>query len=109
MREYQEKYLRNLQRVFELNSLPGELPSPEEYLARRAQRAKELKVLSEENTALLRRELFPLLDDIITATEDDISNLEEFAAAMNSRGGVPGPGAVLLPSQRHNNLCPPLA
>lgn len=86
MREYQEKYLRNLQRVFELNSLPGELPSPEEYLARRAQRAKELKVLSEENTALLRRELFPLLDDIITATEDDISNLEEFAAAMNSRG-----------------------
>lgn len=46
MREYQEKYLRNLQRVFELNSLPGELPSPEEYLARRAQRAEELKVLS---------------------------------------------------------------
>lgn len=86
MREYQEKYLSNLKRVFELNSLPTELPSPEEYLARRSQRAQELRALSRENTAMLRRELFPLLDDIISASPEDVSNLEKFAANMNHRG-----------------------
>lgn len=86
MREYQEKYLGNLRRVFELNSMPAKLPSPQEYLARLPERTRELQRLSEENTAMLRRELFPLLDDIITATQEDIANLERFAAAMNQGG-----------------------
>ena len=86
MREYQEKYLKNLSRVFELNSLPAVLPPAEEYLAGLPRRAEELRELSEENTAMLRRELFPLLDNIITATGEDIANLEKFAAAMNHRG-----------------------
>lgn len=86
MREYQEKYLQNLRRVFELNSMPAKLPTPQEYLARLPERTRELKELSAENTSMLRRELFPLLDDIITATEEDIANLERFAAAMNQGG-----------------------
>lgn len=86
MREYQKKYLENLQQVLELNSLPSSLPRPQEYIAGLGRRALELRRLSEENTAMLRRELFPLLDDIISASEEDIGNLERFAAAMESRG-----------------------
>lgn len=86
MREYQEKYIANLRRVFELSSMPAQLPSPEEYLAMLPERTREQRAISEENTALLRRELFPLLDNIITATEEDIASLEEFAAAMNQGG-----------------------
>lgn len=86
MREYQEKYIANLNRVFELNAVPVELPSAQEYAAHRARRAQELHELSQENTAMLRQELFPLLDNIISATEEEIANLAEFAAAMNHRG-----------------------
>lgn len=86
MREYQKKYLENLSRVLELKSLPASLPGPEEYIAGIARRTEELRRLSEENTAMLRRELFPLLDDIISASEEDIGNLARFAAAMENRG-----------------------
>lgn len=86
MREYQEKYISNLKRVFELNSVPAGLPDPREYAAQRSVRAREVRELSQENTAMLRRELFPLLDDVISATGEEIDNLAEFAAAMNDRG-----------------------
>ncbi len=86
MREYQEKYLRNLKRVYELSAVPAVLPDPGEYIESRARRARELRELSVENTAMLRRELFPLLDDIISASPEEIDNLEEFAASMNDRG-----------------------
>lgn len=86
MREYQEKYLKNLRRVYELNAIPAGLPDPREYASERALRFRELQKLKEENTAMLRRELFPLLDNIITALPGEIQNLEEFAASMNDRG-----------------------
>ncbi len=74
MREYQEKYLKNLSRVFELNSLPAVLPPAEEYLAGLPRRAEELRELSEENTAMLRRELFLRQKE---AVEAEISRLEK--------------------------------
>lgn len=86
MREYQERYLRNLKRVFELTAVPAELPDPGEYIRQRSRRSEEIRALSAENTAMLRRELFPLLDDIISAGSEDIANLERFAASMNHRG-----------------------
>lgn len=86
MREYQERYLKNLRRVFELTAVPSELPDPKEYILGRSRRSEEIRALSAENTAMLRRELFPMLDDIISADREDIANLERFAANMNHQG-----------------------
>jgi len=85
MREYQEKYIENLKRVYELSAVPAELPDPREYAAQRVKKTRERQAISQENTAMLRHELFPLLDDIISASEEDIENLEEFAESLTGR------------------------
>lgn len=85
MRAYQEKYIQNLNEVYQLNAPPKEFPeSAAAYMAQRAQRVRRVRELSEENTALLRQELFPLLDNIASADGEDIANLEDFAAHLVS-------------------------
>lgn len=87
MREYQEKYIENLRRVLLLNAPPGEIPAdPAAYVKQRDENVAEIRRISEENTAMLRQELFPLLDNIVSAGEEDISNLEDFAAQLLQRG-----------------------
>ncbi len=87
MKEYQSIYIENLKEVFRLNAPPAEIPeNARAYAEERAQRAKRIRRLSQENTNLLRENLFPTLDNIATASKEDIQNLEEFAAALNERG-----------------------
>ena len=83
MKAYQEQYIANLRRVFELNAPPAQIPSDAaEYVKDRNRRVLQARRLSEENTRLLRGELFPLLDNIITAGPGDVENLEDFAASL---------------------------
>ncbi|WP_322170710.1 hypothetical protein [Acutalibacter caecimuris] len=83
MKEYQEKYIANLRQVFRLNAPPQAIPQDAAaYAADRGRRVAEIRRLSAENTQLLRQELFPLLDDIASAGEEDIRSLEGFAAAL---------------------------
>lgn len=87
MREYQLRYIENLQEVFRLNAPPDEIPEDARaYAQDRARRAKEVRRLSQENTSLLRDCLFPELDNIAAADEEEIQNLEKFAAALNQGG-----------------------
>lgn len=87
MREYQKQYIENLRQVFALNAPPAAIPpDAAAYMEDRAGRVAEIRRLSQENTELLRRELFPLLDNIVSAGEEDIRNLEAFAASLSGQG-----------------------
>lgn len=87
MKGYQEKYIQNLKRIFELNAMPGEIPQDAAaYAEQRMERGLAVRRIAGENTALLRAELFPLLDDIATASREDVESLEEFAAGLNEGG-----------------------
>ncbi len=85
MKPYQERYIENLKEVYRLNAPPAEIPQDAAlYMARRGERIRRVRELSQENTALLRQELFPLLDNIVSATKEDIAGLEDFAAHLVS-------------------------
>lgn len=87
MREYQAKYMENLKEVLRLNAPPDRVPEDARtYAEARALQAREIRRLCQENTNLLRENLFPTLDNIATACGEDIRNLEAFAAALNERG-----------------------
>lgn len=102
MREYQYKYIENLKEVFHLNAPPAVIPKDAAaYVEERAHRAKKIRQLSQENTDLLREHLFPTLDNIVTACDEDIRNLEAFAAALNERGNYLD---MVLCYQLHNAL-----
>ena len=100
MREYQQQYLKNLEQVTLLSATSGDLMlDAAEFLRVRQEKHDRIGALVEENTSLLRKDLFPLLDDIITASDDDIRDLDEFAAAL-----VPGNRDVMLAYHIHNAL-----
>lgn len=83
MREYQEKYIRNLKEIFALNAAPEQIPQDVEAFAReRRERRARARALAQENTELLRQELFPLLDDVVSASGEEIASLEDFAAHL---------------------------
>ncbi|MEY8312050.1 HD domain-containing phosphohydrolase [Oscillospiraceae bacterium 42-9] len=83
MREYQEKYIQNLKEIFVLNAAPEQIPlDVEAFVQERNQRRAQARALAQENTALLRQELFPLLDDVVSASDEDVAHLEDFAAHL---------------------------
>lgn len=83
MREYQEKYIQNLREFFALSAAPDQIPEDvAAFAAERAQRREEARAIARENTAMLRQELFPLLDNIVSADEEEIRHLEDFAAHL---------------------------
>ncbi len=87
MKAYQKQYIENLRRVFQLNAPPAEIPQDAAaYVEDRRARVAAIRDISQENTQLLRQELFPLLDNIVTAGEEDIRNLETFAQSLNDQG-----------------------
>ena len=83
MREYQEKYIQNLKEIFVLNAAPEQIPlDVEAFVQERNQRRAQARALAQENTALLRQELFPQLDDVVSASDEDVAHLEDFAAHL---------------------------
>lgn len=87
MREYQRAYLRALEEIVALNARPPLLPPDgAALLARQRARAERSRAIAAENTALLRQELFSVLDGISAASEEEIVHLEEFAQALSGMG-----------------------
>lgn len=87
MRDYQRTYLRSLKEIVALNArLEAPPPDAEALLARMRARDAGFHAMAAENTATLRCALFPVLDDIVTAGEEEIAHLEEFAQALSGVG-----------------------
>ncbi len=85
MKEYQERYIANLKEIFLLTAPPQEIPQDVPAFAKERRRCwEQARVLAVENTVLLREELFPVLDNIVSASEEDVENLEEFAGQLLS-------------------------
>ena len=83
MRPYQETYIKNITRVMELNTPDAQIPRDASVFWReREKKREEIGRLMEENTALLRRELMPVLDDILSFPRQEIDELETFALAL---------------------------
>lgn len=84
MKAYQETYLNNLQRIMALTDMSGGVPDDIRlFVGEQGRRAEQVRALAGENTALLREHLFPELDDIVTATPEDVAMLEEFAFRLH--------------------------
>lgn len=83
MNVHQETYIRNLKRVMSLADFTAEIPGDiPRYVRERGERNREIEQIIAENTALLREYLMPLLDDIVSAPEEEIADLEDFAAHL---------------------------
>lgn len=80
MREYQERYIENLKRIMELADVSERVPEDVAlFVEQRRRKNLEINSLISENTGLLRQNLMPLLDDIVSATQEDAAQLEDFA------------------------------
>ncbi len=82
MRAYQEEYLRLLKSVSENVGPDAGKMGPEEFVTASRELVLRTKMAVERGTRLLREELFPLLDDILSATEEELSDLVEFAGKL---------------------------
>lgn len=84
MKKYQEEYLELLNRVSRnFGPEPGKL-GPEEFLEAVKAGNRISREARERGTYLLREELFPVLDNILDASDEEIKALEEFAGALTS-------------------------
>ena len=91
MRRYQEIYLENAKKVVKLLQHAELQGLPEEEVNRRLrERSRMIREMRKENTAILREKLFPLLDDILTAEEEEVQALEEFADQLMRERMDPG-------------------
>lgn len=85
MKEYQERYIRNLESVMELADLSGELPDDlDVFLENRRQNLKRIGEIAEENTELLRQNLMPVLDDIISVSPVEAKQLVSFTQKLSA-------------------------
>lgn len=80
MEQYQEEYLENLWQFATLSQRkrPGKL-SREEYIAQLEENHAQILQLGKRNMELLRKKLFPMLDNLFDASQEDIAALEEFS------------------------------
>ncbi len=85
MRPYQKQYVENLKQIAELSAISPELPGDiHDFIKKRQENMTRSQELVKENTELLRRELMPLLDDIVSASQEEIADLEDFAGHLLS-------------------------
>ncbi len=95
MREYQRAYLAHLAEIVELNDLYGHMPeSGAAFLSWRRENSLRIREIVGENNAMLREKLFPVLDDIASADQEEIAALEEFALQLGA-GGANQPDLTL--------------
>lgn len=103
MKKYQERYIENLQEIVRLSQSPRELPADvAAFLETHRRTGVRVRELIRANTALLRTNLFPMLDDIVSAGEEEIACLDEFASRLGA-GGV-NQLDLLLTYSIHNAL-----
>lgn len=83
MRPYQEQYIENIKKVMVLSDNSGEVPDDVDvFVKSQSEKAIQIREIIKENTELLRRNLFPTLDDIASADEEEIEQLSDFAAHL---------------------------
>ena len=82
MRPYQEEYLTLLAGMARQGDLTVGEEGPEVFMetVRRSSRAARQAV--ERGTQLLRENLFPMLDDILSASQQELDDLQEFAGKL---------------------------
>ena len=79
MREYQEKYLDLLAELRRDADVPTGQESAQALLNDVSQATGRSREQADKGMALLRAELFPALDNIFSASAEDIAGLQEFA------------------------------
>lgn len=83
MQPYQEEYIANLKEIMTPLSGNGqERLSFEEYVDCVEQKVQRTEEKAKRNMALLREELFPMLDHIFEAGEEEILQLRDFAGQL---------------------------
>ena len=84
MEKYQEEYLELLKRAAKSTCPPAEEHSPDSFLEAlseaNAASIEEIK----RGTEILRENLFPLLDNILSASDEELESLNEFAGKLMS-------------------------
>ncbi len=60
----------------------GESCRAEFFFAKRRENQAQIHRIARENTEILRQHLMPVLDDIVSASEDEIAALDEFAGKL---------------------------
>lgn len=87
MQQYQEEYIVNSQKVIELmRHRKAAGLQPEEADCRMRQKSRAVRELREKNTRILRENLIPTLDDILTAGRVEIDSLVEFVDTLMRLG-----------------------
>lgn len=89
MQQYQEEYIANSKQVIELmryRESPAAELQMQEADCRKRQRSRAVRELREGNTRILRENLIPTLDDILSASQADIDSLAEFADTLMRLG-----------------------
>lgn len=85
MRSYQEQYIENAEKIMSLSDTSGEIPADVDvFIKIHDENAAVIRGIVRENTELLRQEFFPVLDNIVSADEETIRQLEDFAAHLAS-------------------------
>lgn len=83
MQPYQEQYVNNIREIAGKYALIACAPSDYEiWYARQREDWDRVNALREENIALLRDRLFPTLDDLHAATEEEIAELTAFGDVL---------------------------
>ncbi len=110
MKAYQEEYLEIMHAAAQ-NEVPSAAElGPEEFVAAAIESNRASQRAVERGTCILRDGLFPLLDNILSASEDEIASLGEFAEKLMSSEGLSDPGLyyrvhlALMSYARHKKL-----
>ena len=110
MEVYQEKYLE-LMRSAAQSIVPSAAElEPEEFVKAAVEANRASRRAVEQGTKLLREELFPLLDNILSASEEELSSLGEFAEKLMNSADLPDAGLyyrihlALMSYARHKKL-----
>lgn len=113
MQPYQEEYIQHITEITELTQWkkPGGLTF-EGYEARLRHNEDAARQLVQQNMELLRRHLFPTLDNIFKATPQEVRELEEFASHLAGGTETPDEGlfrlihrALLSLARRQGDRC----
>ncbi len=82
LKPYQAEYLALLSSVNKGAGMPGGDLTPEQFMEALRASSQASRQAVARGTQLLRENLFPLLDDILSASEEEIGYLERFAGQL---------------------------
>ncbi len=85
METWQQAYLDHIARISFLRKMPsGSSPAEMQTAVRNCQ--EEIRLLALENAALIREHLFPVLESIVRADDQTITELQAFAQRLTGSG-----------------------